>query len=248
MADDLAGRVAFVTGAARGMGRATAERLAARGAAVAINDLDPERLEVVAAEIGPDVLPLAGSVADGARVRAMVSEVADHFGKIDTLVNNAGIGFHASFEEITEESWRRTLDVNVTGVFLCTHAAVPLMRANGFGRIINFSSTAGKNVSTVAGVHYTASKAAVLGITRGVAREVAPYGITVNAVCPGMIDTDMIRDAWPPERIENYIPTIPIPRLGRPSEVANLVCFLASDEASYITGAALDINGGELMV
>ena len=105
MADDLAGRVAFVTGAARGMGRATAERLAARGAAVAINDLDPERLEVVAAEIGPDVLPLAGSVADGARVRAMVSEVADHFGKIDTLVNNAGIGFHASFEEITEESW-----------------------------------------------------------------------------------------------------------------------------------------------
>ena len=122
------------------------------------------------------------------------------------------------------------------------------MKANGYGRIVNFSSTAGKNVSTVGGASYTTSKAAVLGLTRASAKELAAHNITVNAVCPGMIDTDMLRVAWSEDRIQDYIPSIPLGRMGKPTEVADLVCFLASEEAAYITGAAVDITGGELMV
>ena len=178
----------------------------------------------------------------------MVADITERFGRLDILVNNAGIVSPTAFEAIEESEWRRVLDVNVNGVFFCTQAVIPAMKANGYGRIVNFSSTAGKNVSTVGGASYTTSKAAVLGLSRAAAKELAPYGITVNAVCPGMIDTDMLRVAWSEERIQEYIPSIPLNRMGRPAEVAELVCFLASDRAAYITGAALDITGGELMV
>ena len=248
MAGEFDGRVALVTGGARGMGRAIIELLASRGAQVAVNDLDPEATAAAAHAIGNDSLAVAGDVADPNRVRAIVDQVADHYGRLDVLVNNAGIAYHRSIDEITDEEWSRVFAVNVQAVFTFIQAAMAPMAANGYGRVVNFSSTAGKNVSTVAGAHYTASKAAVLGITRASALELAVHGITVNAVCPGMIDTQMIKDAWPQERIDAYIPSIPLQRMGQPSEVAELVAFLASERAGYITGAAMDITGGELMV
>ena len=248
VAGDFDGRVALVTGGARGMGRAIIELLASRGAQVAVNDLDPEATAAAAHAIGNDSLAVAGDVADPNRVRAIVAQVADHYGRLDVLVNNAGIAYHRSIYEITDEEWSRVFAVNVQAVFTFIQAAIKPMAANGYGRVVNFSSTAGKNVSTVAGAHYTASKAAVLGITRASALELAVHGITVNAVCPGMIDTQMIKDAWPQERIDAYIPSIPLQRMGQPSEVAELVAFLASERAGYITGAAVDITGGELMV
>ncbi len=248
VAGDFDGRVALVTGGARGMGRAIIELLASRGAQVAVNDLDPEATAAAAHAIGNDSLAVAGDVADPNRVRAIVDQVADHYGRLDVLVNNAGIAYHRSIYEITDEEWSRVFAVNVQAVFTFIQAAIKPMAANGYGRVVNFSSTAGKNVSTVAGAHYTASKAAVLGITRASALELATHGITVNAVCPGMIDTQMIKDAWPQERIDAYIPSIPLQRMGQPSEVAELVAFLASERAGYITGAAMDITGGELMV
>ncbi len=248
VAGDFDGRVALVTGGARGMGRAIIELLASRGAQVAVNDLDPEATAAAAHAIGNDSLAVAGDVADPNRVRAIVDQVADHYGRLDVLVNNAGIAYHRSIYEITDEEWSRVFAVNVQAVFTFIQAAIKPMAANGYGRVVNFSSTAGKNVSTVAGAHYTASKAAVLGITRASALELAVHGITVNAVCPGMIDTQMIKDAWPQERIDAYIPSIPLQRMGQPSEVAELVAFLASERAGYITGAAVDITGGELMV
>ena len=248
VAGDFDGRVALVTGGARGMGRAIIELLASRGAQVAVNDLDPEATAAAAHAIGNDSLAVAGDVADPNRVRAIVAQVADHYGRLDVLVNNAGIAYHRSIYEITDEEWSRVFAVNVQAVFTFIQSAIKPMAANGYGRVVNFSSTAGKNVSTVAGAHYTASKAAVLGITRASALELAVHGITVNAVCPGMIDTQMIKDAWPQERIDAYIPSIPLQRMGQPSEVAELVAFLASERAGYITGAAVDITGGELMV
>ena len=248
VAGDFDGRVALVTGGARGMGRAIIELLASRGAQVAVNDLDPEATAAAAHAIGNDSLAVAGDVADPNRVRAIVDQVADHYGRLDVLVNNAGIAYHRSIYEITDEEWSRVFAVNVQAVFTFIQSASKPMAANGYGRVVNFSSTAGKNVSTVAGAHYTASKAAVLGITRASALELAAHGITVNAVCPGMIDTQMIKDAWPQERIDAYIPSIPLQRMGQPSEVAELVAFLASERAGYITGAAMDITGGELMV
>ena len=248
VAGDFDGRVALVTGGARGMGRAIIELLASRGAQVAVNDLDPEATAAAAHAIGNDSLAVAGDVADPNRVRAIVDQVADHYGRLDVLVNNAGIAYHRSIYEITDEEWSRVFAVNVQAVFTFIQSASKPMAANGYGRVVNFSSTAGKNVSTVAGAHYTASKAAVLGITRASALELAAHGITVNAVCPGMIDTQMIKDAWPQERIDAYIPSIPLQRMGQPSEVAELVAFLASERAGYITGAAVDITGGELMV
>ena len=151
MTEDFAARVALVTGAAQGMGRATAERLISRGASVAVNDLDPDRIGRVALELGERALALPGSVADSARVRAMVQETVDRFGRVDILVNNAGICYSNPFERISEEEWRRVIDVNLTGTFLCTQAVVVPMKAGRYGRIVNLSSVAGKNVSTVGG-------------------------------------------------------------------------------------------------
>ncbi len=248
MTAEFEGRTALVTGAARGMGRATAERLLAGGARVAVNDLDADRIQAVADELGPNAFAAPADVSNRAEVDAMAAAVVSQFQRLDILVNNAGIVSPTAFERITEHEWRRVMDVNVNGTFYCTQAAAAHMRAGGGGRIVNFSSTAGKNVSTVGGASYTTSKAAVLGLTRAAAKELAPYGITVNAVCPGMIDTDMLRVAWSEEQIQAYIPSIPLARMGQPAEVAELVCFLASDRAAYITGAAFDITGGELMV
>jgi NAD(P)-dependent dehydrogenase (short-subunit alcohol dehydrogenase family) len=244
----LAGRVALVTGAARGLGRATAERLLGAGARVAVNVRRPEQAAALVQALGGDVLPLVGDIASSAAVRAFVAEVLDRFGRLDILVNNAAAAYSTRFEQITEEEWRRAVDVNLTAAFLCMQAVVPAMKAQGFGRVINLSSTAGKSVSTLGGAHYTASKAGLLGLTRAAAKELGPFGITVNAVCPGLIDTELTREHATPEDLAAHARSFPIPRLGTAAEVADLICFLASDQAGYITGASLDINGGDLMI
>ncbi len=247
----LRDHVAIVTGAGQGIGRAVARTLAEQGAHLVVNDLDESNAESTAEELRSSVTTafhFQADVTDPPGVQAMVDWTADTFGAVHILVNNAGILFPTSVMDIDEEEWDRVIDVNLKGAFLCSKAVLPHMREAGWGRIVNFSSTAGKNISTVGGAHYTAAKAGVLGFTRHLAREVAPYNITVNAVCPGLIDTEMVRGTIDEERTRAYARSFPIPRLGRPEEVANLVAFLASDQAAYITGASLDINGGDLMI
>lgn len=247
----LEGRVALVTGAAQGMGRAIARGLAAAGARIVVNDRSAGSLDEVAEElrqVTDDVLAIGADVTARDEVHAMVATVVAAFGGIDVLVNNAGVLRPTRLVDIPEEEWDFVVGVNLKGTFLCAQAVVPSMQRRRWGRIVNLSSTAGKNVSTVGGAHYTAAKAGVLGLTRHLAKEVAADGITVNAICPGLIDTDMVRTTISAEATDAYARSFPIPRLGRPEEVADLAVFLASDRAAYITGASLDINGGDLMI
>ncbi len=243
---DFAGRVALVTGASRGLGRAAALRLIERGAKVAINVRDQARAEAVAKEIGAYAVP--GDVVAAGVPEAIVARTIAQFGRLDILVNNAAHARGTRFEQLTAEEWREAIEVNMTAPFLLMKAAVPGMKEQGYGRIINISSTAGRMVSTLGGAHYTASKTGLLGLTRGAAKELGKHGITVNAVCPGMIDTELTRENASIERLEQYAKGYPVPRLGTAREVADLICFAASEAAGYITGASLDINGGDLML
>ena len=249
--ENLAGRVALVTGAGQGMGLAVARALAARGASVVVNDINPNAARAAADELrdaGVESLAIAADVTDAAAVRTMVGRIVERFDGLHILINNAGVLRPTKVAEISESEWDWVVAVNLKGTFLCAQAALPAMQAAHWGRIVNFSSTAGKNVSTVGGAHYTAAKAGILGFTRHLAKEVAAAGITVNAVCPGLIDTEMVRATINEALCETYARGFPIARLGRPDEVAELVAFLASDRAAYITGASLDINGGDLMI
>ena len=191
---------------------------------------------------------VAGDVTSKNDVDRIIRTALDRFGGIHILVNNAGVLYPTRLIDIEEEEWDLVIDVSMKGTYLCTRAALPHMMKQSWGRIINFSSTAGKNVSTLGGPHYTAAKAGVLGLTRATAKEVAAYGITCNAVCPGLIDTEMVQANVSAERLQRYLESFPIPRIGKPEEVAELVAFLASDRSAYITGASLDINGGDLMI
>src|SRR5947199_1948096 len=248
MIEDFTGRVALVTGAFRGLGFATAQRLAARGAAVAVHVRDPERAAEAARRLGDRGFAVSGDLGSSADLQSIVDRTLDRFGRLDVLVNNAAVALATRFEKITEEEWRRTFEINVTAVFLLIRAALPAMKEQRYGRIVNLSSTAGKTVSTLGGAHYTASKAALLGLTRAAAKELGPYGITVNAICPGLFDTELTRETATPEQLAAIAQTFPVRRLGEAVEVADLICFLASEAAGYITGASLDINGGDLML
>jgi len=248
MPEDLTGRVALVTGASRGFGLATAKRLAERGASVAVHVRDAGRAEAAARQVGYRGFAVHGDLENPADLQALVDRALDRFGRLDILVNNAAVALPTRFEQITEEEWRRTFEVNVTAVFLLVRAVLPAMREQGYGRIVNISSTAGKTVSTLGGAHYTASKAALQGLTRAAAKELGPYGITVNAICPGLFDTELTRENATPEQLAAIAQTFPVRRLGEAVEVADLICFLASEAAGYITGASLDINGGDLML
>jgi len=245
---DFRGRVAIVTGAARGLGRAAAERLYERGASVAVHVRDLERAAVVARALGDRALAVEGDLAADGVPEAIVRHTVERFGRVDVLVNNAALPLTTRFEQIGAEEWRRALEVNMTAPFLLTRAVVPHMRAQGYGRVVNVSSTAGRMVSTLGGAHYTASKTGLLGLTRAAAKELGQFGITVNAVCPGMIDTELTRESASSERLAAMAQGFPVPRLGTALEVADLICFAASEAAGYITGASFDINGGDLMM
>lgn len=249
--ESLEGRTAIVTGAGQGMGAAIAHALASRGARIVVNDLQAERAHRVAAELiaaGATAIAVPGNVIDAGDVRRMIERAVERFGAVHILVNNAGVLRPTRVADIAEDEWDLVIDVNLKGTFLCSQAVLAPMKTAGWGRIVNLSSTAGKNISTVGGAHYTAAKAGILGFTRHLAKEVAVDGITVNAVCPGLIDTEMVRATIDEQRVDAYARSFPIPRLGQPEEVAELIAFLVSDRAAYITGASLDINGGDLMI
>jgi NAD(P)-dependent dehydrogenase (short-subunit alcohol dehydrogenase family) len=248
---DLTGRVALITGAGRGMGRASAERIAADGARVVVNDLDEARAAEVADRLvseGAEAMGVAADVSDAADVSRLVGTVREEFGEVDVLVNNAGVLRRTGILALEEDEWDLVLDVNLKGTYLCTRAVLPAMKEAGWGRVVNISSSAGRSVSTLGGPHYTTAKAAVLGFTRAVAKEMAPFGITLNAVCPGLVNTEMVNEVITDAQTRAYADSFPIKRLAEPEEVAELVAFLASDRAAYITGASLDINGGDLML
>jgi 3-oxoacyl-[acyl-carrier protein] reductase len=230
----LAGRVALVTGAARGIGEAIARNLAAQGSEVVGADID-------AAALGPGGVVL--DVRSRTSFAAAIDETIRRHGRLDVLVNNAAITIRRPFFEIEEDEWDEVQAVNLRGVFLGSRLAGEIMRDQGSGRIINLSSLAGQAGSVVNGAHYAASKAGILALTKVVARELAPYGVTVNAVAPAAIDGPVMA-AVPRADVEALARSIPIGRLGTPEDVATLVAFLASDAAGFITGATFDVNGG----
>jgi 3-oxoacyl-[acyl-carrier protein] reductase len=242
--EELAGRTALVTGAARGIGLAIAEALARRGANLALADIDIKYLEAAAGSIGEPTLALETDVSRRGHVQRAVDMTFERFGSLDILVNNAGICPMSGFDEITDEEWDRVLAINLRGAFVCSQVALPHLRRSGrHGRIINIASVAGQMGGVAVGAHYVASKAGLIGLTKSLARLLAPDGVTVNCVSPGTTTTDLTAE-WA-EATKAYVAAqIPLGRFARPEEIANLVAFLASDQAAFITGATLDVNGG----
>jgi 3-oxoacyl-[acyl-carrier protein] reductase len=244
------GKVSIVTGGGAGIGEAIALAFAREGAHVAIWDLDGNRAEKVSStiqEMGHKSIAIQMSVANAREVNASAQRVLREYGRIDILVNNAGIcQVVPSVEEIKEEDWDRVLAVNLKGVFLCSKAVMGIMKKQKAGKIINMGSLAGKVGGIATGAHYAASKAAVMCLTKSLAKELGPYGVHVNAIAPGVIETDMTQmitgGDW-----RAYLSTIPLGRIGVVDEVAKVALFLASDEASYLTGEIIDVNGGQFM-
>jgi len=246
----LAGRVAFITGAGRGMGRAISERLAAEGARVAVADIDKDSAAAVASGLGGDAHAVHVDVTEAASIAAAVEQVTAALGGIEVLVNNAGWDRMAPFVETDETLWDRLIDINLKGVLHTCRIIVPGMTERGGGRIVNVSSDAGRVGSTGEAV-YSATKAGVIGFTKTLAREVARHGVTVNAVCPGPTATPLLEEmigAGNERLIDSLQRAIPLGRLGRPEDVAAAVAFLASDDASFITGQTLSVSGGLTMV
>jgi len=245
----LDGKVAIITGAGRGIGRAIALALARDGADVVVNDVDLQSAEATADKVramGRRALPIKADVSVEEEVIKMVKTALKAFGKIDILVNNAAIFSSISLEDITEEKWDKTMKINLKSVFLCSQAVMKFMKRQRSGKIVNIASLAGKVGGIVAGADYAASKAGVICLTKSLAKQLASYSINVNAVAPAWIETDMMKD-WPRETKEAVLRQIPLGRFGKPEEVAEAVVFLVSDGAGFITGATIDINGGILM-
>jgi 3-oxoacyl-[acyl-carrier protein] reductase len=240
----LKDRVAIVTGGARGIGLAIGMAFAAEGARVVLTDIDAEALVEAGQE--QEALVVAADVADEESVRAMVDQVVRRYNRIDILVNNAGICPLTPFEVTSRAEWDRVMAVNLTGAFLCSQAVLPFMKSARYGRIINISSVAGKMGGVTVGAHYAASKAGLLGLTWSLAKLCAPSGITANAIAPVTVETDLTRD-WPVEVLERVRQSIPLGRLARASDVSAAAVFIASEEAGFITGEVLDVNGGFLM-
>ncbi len=245
----LKGRVTVVTGASRGIGRATALALAEEGADVAINFQRNEALAKEVAQaierIGRGAETFQADVSDLEQVLRMRDAVLQRFERVDILVNNAGINRDRSFAKMDAESWRSVIDVNLNSVFNCTKAFLEGMATRGYGRIINISSIIGQ-MGNFGQSNYAAAKAGLFGFTKTLAREVAGKGVTVNAVAPGFIETEMV-NALPKDVQERLLAQIPIRRFGKPEEVAKAVIFLASEDTSYITGHVLNVNGGMYM-
>jgi NAD(P)-dependent dehydrogenase (short-subunit alcohol dehydrogenase family) len=243
----LNGKVAVVTGAAQGIGKSTAQSLAQMGAKVAVADINQEKVDAVVSEIkesGADALGVIMDVASNDSISAAIQKVAEYFGGIDIIVNNAGILGTSSIEDMKRDGeWNRVLDINLTGPFFVCQYALPYLKKSSAGRIINIASITGRNGGFEASMSYAAAKGGVISITRGMARHLAKYRITVNAICPATTETEMLL-GYTQERIDNQIKHILLGRLGKREEIAASVCYLASDEAAFVTGLMLDINGG----
>ena len=244
----LEGKVAVITGGARGIGRAIAEKLAGLGVTITIFDVDGDSAKKTAdilANKGVATLAVEVDIVDLICIQEAVNKVIDTFGRLDILINNAGITCDNLFLRMKEEEWDRVLAVNLKGAFnLCRAAIRPMIKARG-GRIINIASVVGL-MGNVAQTNYAASKAGLIGFTKSLAKEVASRGITVNAVAPGYIHTEMTEDI-PQKAKDAFIAAIPLSRAGKPEDVANAVAFLASEESAYITGHVLNVDGGMVM-
>lgn len=241
---DIKGQVVVVTGSGQGIGRAIAEKFAAHGANIVISDVNAETAAQTAkeiAEFGVETISVACDVSNKEQVDAMFAKALEKWGKVDTLVNNAGITMDGLFIRMKEEQWLKVLSVNLFGVFLCSQAASNIMRKVRKGSIISISSIAARGNPGQS--NYSASKAGVIGLSNTLARELAPLGIRSNAIAPGFIRTPMT-DKIPDKHKERILASIPLARAGEPEDVANAALFLASELSAYITGHVLDVNGG----
>lgn len=251
---NLSNKCALVTGSSRGIGKAIAVVLAGYGAHIAVNYVedengenlhDAENVRDKIAGLGRKVTVLESDVSNFESVSGMVNKVIDEFGKIDILINNAAIIRDKTLKKMSTEDWNSVIDINLTGVFNCSRAVIEHMIENNRGRIVNISSISGQT-GFFGQTNYTASKAGVMGFTKSLAREVAKKNITVNAVAPGMVETEMANQI-PENVVQEFLNQIPMGRLAQPEEIAELVAFLVSDKAGYITGQTIHINGGWYM-
>jgi 3-oxoacyl-[acyl-carrier protein] reductase len=244
----LTGKISMVTGSAQGIGQAIATTLAQEGSDVVVADLDANRCEETVArvqQLGRKAMAVSVNVGDWDQVKGMIDRVQKDWDRIDILVNNAGITRDGLLLRMKEEDWQSVLQVNLTGTFFCVKAVLPTMSRQRSGRIVNIASIVGA-IGNIGQANYAASKAAVIGLTKTVAREYASRNITVNAVAPGFIDTAMTQDLSA-ETKEALLNQIPLKRLGQPSDIADAVSFLCSEKAGYITGHVLHVNGGMYM-
>jgi 3-oxoacyl-[acyl-carrier protein] reductase len=244
---NLDGRVGIVTGAGRGIGKEVALGLASEGVDLILNDVDESLGNETAKEIiektGRKVRLVLGDVSMEETANTLVKTAMQEFGKLDILINNAGISPKLPFWEITPEAFDKVISTNLRSIFICSKAAFEPMKKNGWGRIVNLSSLAGRHGAINSAAHYSASKAGIIGLTKTLARQMGKHNITVNCVAPGRIDTAMTR-MLSPEKLKEVIERIPLRRLGTTEEVASVIVFLASDAAAYITGECVDITGG----
>jgi 3-oxoacyl-[acyl-carrier protein] reductase len=240
---------AVVTGAAQGIGLGIASRLAKEGAFVAICDINGKKAEQEAEKLtkeGLKVIAVQADVSSTADIHRMIDRSADQFGGLDIVVNNAGVLDSSSILDMKEETWDRVLAINLRGTFFCCQAAIPYLKKSSAPRIVNISSLAGRMGGFETSLSYTASKGGILSITMGMARQLAPFGITVNALCPGTTESDIIKQ-WSPEQIASLKQRVPLGRLGSITDMAGAAAFLTSDDAGFITGVFLDVNGGMYM-
>ncbi len=242
----LEGKVALVTGGGRGLGEVICRTLAREGAHIAVSDInlaDAERVATAIRRVGSKAVAIKADVSSQKEVKAMVAQAIKALGTIDILVNNAGICHQGSVAEMSEETWDKVLDVNLKGTFLCSREVMPTLKEKRSGKVVSLGSLAGQVGGLVVGANYSASKAGVICFTKALAKELAPFGINVNCVAPGVIDTEMTQ-AFPREEMAK---SIPLRKLGEPQDVADAVLFLVSQESKYITGQTISVNGGIFM-
>jgi NAD(P)-dependent dehydrogenase (short-subunit alcohol dehydrogenase family) len=247
MNTDLSGRVALISGAARGIGAGIAKCLAEHGCTVYVADVDEGGARTCAAALRPQGVGLRLDVRDEAAAKAVVAAIAQKHGGLDILVNNAGVVCTGPSDKVSREEWDRLIGVNLTGVFNCVQAALPAMLGRRGAAIVNIASvSAEKGGGAFGNTWYGATKAAVVAVTKGLARELGPRGVRVNAISPGVIETDMVRHLLTPEVREQLMPRFPVGRFGREEDVANVALFLVSDAASFVTGETIAVDGGFL--
>lgn len=245
----LRDRVAVVTGSGRGIGEAVALALSKEGACVVVSDIDAGSAQKTSDQISSmqgKSMAVRADVSSRSEVRDLFNKTIERFGRIDILVNNAGIFSRTPILEISEDQWDRVIDVNLKGTFLCCQEAVPVMLKQRYGRIVNMASLAGKRGGVTSGINYASSKGGVISLTRALAKQLAPHNILVNAIAAANIETEMLQ-AYEPEAREKQLREIPLGRYGRPEEVAKVVVFLVSDDAGYIVGETINVNGGVFM-